>query len=452
MNWLQRYRVLHYIQNSIVIFPILGIFGALIVTSSLHSIEKEMGLQSPLSPEAARIVIGMLAGAMLTFIVFLSTTLLLAVQLASAQLTPRVIAFVFRDPVTKGSLTVFVFTFTFSLAVLVRVEETVPPVTAKLATWGCVASLCAFFYLIDHIGKYLRPSGVLKEIGNTGRKVIESVYPRLLIESPHVSRTSFDFLYEEPVLTVANPKPGVVLAFDPVGLASLARNADCLIEMVPQVGDFVAAGDPLFRVFGTAKVLSARKLGHCVAVGQERTHEQDPALAFRIIVDIAAKGLSPAINDPTTAVLAIDQIHHLLRRLGMRRLDEGVIRDEAGQIRLVYRTPDWEDFVQLAVTEIRQFGGPSIQIARRLRAMLENLIETLSEERTVLLRQELALLQRTAERFFLEPEERALAAAGDTQGMGGTSEWSHKRADVLGNTIRGAQVSSLARNQARDRK
>jgi len=440
MTWLQRYRLRHSIKNSIVVIPVLGIVAALVLTALLSSIERKMGLQSSISPEAARLVIGTLAAAMLTFIVFLCSTLLVAVQLAGAQLTPRVIAFVFRDPVTKASLTVFVFTFTLSLAVLIRIDDTVPLISSKIATWGCVASLCAFFYLIDHVGKYLRPSGVLKEMGDAGQGAIESVYPRLLIEVPKTPHVFFEFHEGVPELTIANPKPGVVLAFDAEGLAALARGADCLIELVPQVGDFIAGGDPLFRVFNSGSNLLANKLCHCVAVGQERTHEQDPALAFRIIVDIAAKGLSPAINDPTTAVLAIDQIHHLLRRVGKRRLDEGVMRDDEGRIRLVYRTPDWEDFVQLAVTEIRQFGGPSIQIARRLRAMLENLIETLSEERTALLRQELALLQRTTQRFFLEPEELALAAAADSQGMGGTSEWNHKHTCALAASMRAGHL------------
>src|SRR5262249_26567061 len=262
-----------------------------------------------------------------------------------------------------------------------------------------------FFYLIDHVGKALRPSGVLKAIGATGGKVIESVYPRLLADSPHSPKAFFGFLDEEPLLTIANPRPGVVLAFDATGLASLARSGDCLIELVPQVGDFVAAGDPLFRVFENEAMLTANQACQCVAVGQERTHEQDPGLAFRIIVDIAAKALSPAINDPTTAVLAIDQIHHLLRRVGKRRLDEGVIRDERDHVRLVYRTPDWDDFVNLACTEIRHFGGSSIQIVRRLRAMLENLIDTLPKERAAPLCQELVLLQRTADRLFIEPED-----------------------------------------------
>ena len=138
------------------------------------------------------------------------------------------------------------------------------------------------------------------------------------------------------------------------------------------------------------------------------------------MVDIASKALSPAINDPTTAVLALDQIHHLLRDVGNRHLDTGHVRDAAGRLRLVYRTPDWEDFVRLAVTEVRQFGGHSIQVARRLRAMLENLIETLPESRGSLLRRELALLHRSAERFFSEPEDRALADVSDFQGVGGS--------------------------------
>ena len=153
-------------------------------------------------------------------------------------------------------------------------------------------------------------------------------------------------------------------------------------------------------------------------MGQERTLEQDPALALRIMVDIASKGLSPAINDPTTAVLAIDQIHHLLRNVGSRHLDNERVRDAAGRVRLVYRTPAWEDFVQLAVTEIRHFGSQSIQVSRRLRAMLENLIQTLPDERAPLLTRELSLLHRSAERFFPEPEDRALAEISDSQGVG----------------------------------
>jgi uncharacterized membrane protein len=422
MTWLQRYRVRHYLGNSLWVLPLLSMVAAMGAVQFFHWLEDILRLEPGSHPDTARAVLGTMAAAMFTFIVFVSSSLLVAVQLASAQLTPRIIAGVFRDPITRGSLTVFVFTFTFSLAALVRVTTAVPLLTAYVAAYSCLASLAVFLFLIDHVGKVLRPSGALRAVGSMGHKVIESVYPRRLTELPSTSHASAPALHGEPTCTIWSQRDGVVMAFDIQGLVSLAQRADCVIELVPQVGDFVARGDPLFRIFQGGATLPADALRQSVAVGQERTFQQDPAFAFRIIVDIASKGLSPAINDPTTAVLALDQIHYLLRDVGRRHLDDERVRDSAGKVRLFYRTPDWEDFVRLAVTEIRQFGGASIQIARRLRAMLENLIQILPEERVPLLRQELNLLHRSAARFFTEPEDRALAEVSDSQGVGGKRE------------------------------
>ena len=422
MNWLQRYRIRHYLVNSIWILPLVSMAAALGTVRICDWIENVMGWESSLNPGTVQAVLGTLASSMFTFIVFVSSALLVAVQLASSQLTPRIIAIVFKDPITKIALVVFVFTFTFALAVLVRVTSTVPPLSVHLAAYGSLVSLGVFLYLIDHVGKSLRPSGALWAVGRLGREVIENVYPQPFAEPKEPPFTAADIHRVEPVRTIPNLRDGVVLAFDLPGLVALATRADCLIEMLPQVGDFVAVDDPLFRVFHGGSSLNSDALQQSIAVGQERTTEQDPAFAFRIIVDIASKGLSPAINDPTTAVLALDQIHHLLRKVGSRRLDDGQVCDRAGQLRLIYRTPDWEDFVQLAVTEIRQFGAASIQISRRLKAMLENLIQTLPETRADLLRKELKMLHRSAKRCFTEPEDQALAEVSDFQGVGGNSE------------------------------
>jgi uncharacterized membrane protein len=433
MTWLQRYRLRHYVRNSIWILPVLGTVAAVAAVRFLHAIELEKDWVSPVDPDTARAMLGTMASALFTTIVFVCTALLVAVQLASAALTPRIIALVFKDPVTKFALTVLVFTFTFSLAALLRIKATVPFITAYVAAYASLISLGVFFYLIDHLGKALRPSGALRVVARLGRAVIVSVYPQLVAEG---SSSSIDSaipshgagpesttdLGGQPTSTISSPIDGVVLAFDEKGLFSLAQQASCAIEMVPQVGDHIAAGDPLFRVFQGGAKLTADTLCQSVAIGQERTVEQDPTFPFRIMVDIASKALSPAINDPTTAVLALDEIHVLLRTVGKRRLHTGQVRDNAGRLRLIYRTPDWEDFVYLAVTEIRHFGGASIQIARRLRAMMENLILTLPEVRAPLLRQELAMLHRSAERFFAEPEDQALAKVSDFQGVGGKQE------------------------------
>ena len=419
MTWLQRYRVRHYLRNSIWIWPLLSMVAAIVVVRLLHWVEEETGWESDFHPSTAQAVLATMASSMFTFIVFVCSALLIAVQLASSQLTPRIIAIVFRDPLTKLSLVVFVFAFTFTLAALVRIADSVPPLTTRIAAYSCLGSLGVFLYLIDHVGKALRPSGALWAVASLGREVIESVYPKRVAELPSTAQAPSPELDGEPISIIPSDRDGVVLAFDIPGLVSLAQRADCVIELVPQVGDFIAIGDPLFRISQTGPTLPTEALRHSVAVGQERTLEQDPTFAFRIIVDVASKGLSPAINDPTTAVLALDQIHHLLRDVGNRQLNDERVRDAAGRLRLIYRTPDWEDFVQLAVTEIRHFGGPSIQVTRRLRAMLQNLIQTLPEERAVVLRQELELLHRSAERFFTEPEDRALADVSDFQGVGG---------------------------------
>lgn len=426
MTWLQRYRIRHYVKHSIWVLPFLSMFVAMVAVRVLHWLEESMNWQLHMHPDTARAVLATMASSLFTFIVFVSSALLVAVQLASAQLTPRIIALVFRDPVTKHSLSLFVFTFTFTLSALVRIHTAVPLLTAQTAAYISVASLGVFLFLIDHVGKSLRPSGALWATAALGRDVIESVYPKRLAETPSALPVRVQLLHEQPTRTVSNTHDGVVLAFDVAGLAALAQRADCIIELVPQVGDFVACGDPLFRIYRGGTSLADDKLSHSVAVGQERTLQQDPAFAFRIIVDIASKGLSPAINDPTTAVLAIDQVHHLLRNVGSRRLDDGAVHDAAGRLRLIYRTPNWADYVQLAVTEIRQFGGQSIQVARRLRAMLENLIQTLGGERAASLRSELNLLRRSTARFFAEPEDRALAEISDFQGVGGRHDHSNE--------------------------
>src|SRR5262245_18585936 len=158
MTWLQRYRVGHYVRNSLWIVPVLGMVAALLAVRILHQIEAALGWESGVDPDTARAVLGTLASAMFTFVVFVCSALLVAVQLASATLTPRIIALVFNERGTRLSLTLFVFTFTFSLAALVRIKSTVPLITAEAAAYSCLVSLAVFLFLIDRVGKSLRPS------------------------------------------------------------------------------------------------------------------------------------------------------------------------------------------------------------------------------------------------------------------------------------------------------
>src|SRR6266487_6088712 len=98
MTWLQRYRIRHYVSNSIWIWPLLSMVAAIVAIRLLHWIDERMGWESGFDPDTARAILGTMASSMFTFIVFVSSALLVSVQLASSQLTPRIIAIVFKDP------------------------------------------------------------------------------------------------------------------------------------------------------------------------------------------------------------------------------------------------------------------------------------------------------------------------------------------------------------------
>lgn len=421
MSWVTRYRIKLYIRNSIWILPVLSIAAGLLSVVLLSRLELAFGWRMDLDPDTGRTVMSTIAGSMFTLVVVSSSAVLLLVQLASAQLTPRIIALVYRNNVRKLSISLFTFTFTFSVAVLVRIEDHVPLLMGYIAAYGFLVNLAFFLHFVDSMGKTLRPSAALRKVALACRAVIRDVYPRQLHETQAVSPNALMTQNGDQHRVVLNNTDGVILAFDRKGLVALAERSNCLIELIPEVGDYTADGDPLFRIYEGGDDLTDDDLRSSIALGQERTLEQDPMFAFRIMVDIASKALSPAINDPTTAVLSIDQIHHLLRDIGHRHLMNGREADRSGHLRLVYRTANWEDFVHLAVTEIRHYGRDSVQVMRRLKAMLENLIETLPEQRAPLLRNELRLLASSSKRMFPEPDDQTLADTGDLQGMGGSN-------------------------------
>jgi uncharacterized membrane protein len=418
MTWLRRYRLRAFLTTSLWLVPVLGMAMALVAAPLLRRLDAATSWTLfGFGVEGSRAVLTGLVASVFTFVVFVFSILLVAVQIASANLSPRVIAGILSHRPVRVCLGLMVFTFVYGLAVLGRIEDKVPQLSLTVVIASSLASIVAFLYLIDHLARRLRPVSVVSQVGRDGARVIGAVYPQLLAPEGEDGPRPPGFDGPQVRQTVLSRTGGVVLAFDVAGLVAAARAADGLIELVPQVGDFVAAGDPLFRIRGGPP--DEHLLLQSIALGPERTIEQDPAFPVRIIVDIASKALSPAINDPTTAVLALDQLHHLLRSLGARKLDTGHVYDQDARLRLVYRTPDWEAFVDLAATEIRHFGASSIQVARRLRAMLEDLIAALPARRRPPLQAELLRLQRAAKRAFDDPEDRERAEHGDSQGLGG---------------------------------
>lgn len=417
MTWEQRYRLRRTARTSLVLWAGLALVAALVVAPAVRRLDRETNwVVFGFSPDGARAVLGVLVGSMLTFIVFVLSATLIVVQLASGQSTPRVIGLVLARPGVKIALGVLTFTYVYTLAAFGRVEDRVPDVHVSVAVFLNLACIVVFLWFVERLASGLRPALLAQLVAGHAREAFDQVYPLPFDPGRSERAVERELPAASSHAVALADGSGVVLAFGATDLVRLAEAADAIVELVPQVGDFVAAGDPLFRVTG-GPVLPAALRG-CVAIGPERTLEQDPRFVFRILADIANKALSPGINDPTTAVQSLDQIQHLLLVLGRRHLDDGQVHDRAGKLRLAYSTPGWPDFVMLAVSEVRQFGAGSLQINRRLRAMLEHLLEALPDERRPPLRDELALLGTGVERSFRDEEDRRRARVADYQGVG----------------------------------
>src|SRR5262245_37371195 len=164
-TWLVRHRLRHYWRRFLWIMPALAMIAALLIVDPLAALERSLKWELTIDPGAAQTVLATLAASMFTLIVFVCSALLLAVQLASAQLSPRIIGMLFRDTTVKVALALFVFTFTFTLAVLLKVHTTAGSITVRVAGYGCLVSLGAFLFLINHMGLILRASGALRKIG-----------------------------------------------------------------------------------------------------------------------------------------------------------------------------------------------------------------------------------------------------------------------------------------------
>jgi uncharacterized membrane protein len=418
-----------FLRSSLVIAPILSMLAAVVAGPLVRMVDAHtrwtlLGY----GPDGARAVVGALSGSLLTFIVFAFSLMLIAAQVAGGQLSPRIVARIFETRFIKLVLSAFIFSFCYSLAALGRIDDRVPQLPLLIVVVSSLLSVVLFLEVIQEANKNFRPVIILTQVAADTRKVIAAVYPNPLSirQGAHLGP---EIALPPPARTIVHVgRSGSVITLDRAGLLEIATRAGCIIELVPQVGDFLAVGEDAFRLFGAgADTVDDAVLRRCIALGPERELDKDPAFGFRILVDISIKALSPAINDPTTGELAVDQIQHLLHLLGQRQLDSGVVRGSSGEVRVLYRTPCWEDFVTLAVTEIRLCGAGSPQVTRRLQAMFDQLVQVLPAERCAALRKEMALLERTIARTFPDPEDRILAKTGDLQGFGSREQLNNQK-------------------------
>ena len=336
---------------------------------------------SGISAASAQAFLAAVASGMITLTGVVFTVGLVMVQFSAIAYSPRLVLLLARDPRLFHSLGVFIATFTYSLSVLLHVDRNgsgvVPQISGIVVAGMLLLSMLLFSALMKGLSD-LQITNVLHVIGDQGRGVIREMFRRLDEKAngqPKHGQQTCNVSELGPVVQTLRyfAAPRTIVKFDIDNLVYQAQQAGAVIVMVCGVGDTLVENTLLLQVHGAKTALPESDLMRSIHSGFERTSEQDPKYPIRLLVDIAIKALSPAINDPTTAVQAIDQIEDLLRRLGGRDLDAGYARDADGVLRLIFPMPTWEDYLVLAFDEIRHYGANSVQVMRRLRSALAGL-------------------------------------------------------------------------------
>ncbi len=366
--------------------------------------------------EDAKTIITTVSSAMMTFIGVVFSISLVAVQMASGQLSPRVVRIFVRSRITKLTLAVFLATFVLSLLVLAAYDGgsdprkvTAVPLVQSLLTMAMVAlSLVLFIAYVNSTLRLMRVSHVIDRISR------ESL---ALLKGQERDREEEVVLGPETARLTYEGRAGALRDVYIARLVRVARRRGAVLRLIPRIGDFVLPGTPVIAVHGGVGV-TRKAVRRTVSVGVERTFHQDLGFGLRQLADIALRALSPAVNDPTTAVQALDRIVQFLAVAVSLPLGALRHRDGRGQVRLVQDVPSWTDLVDLGLTEIRGVVAGNPQVSRRMVAGIDDLLSLAPPGRREVLERHRALLVEVVERTVPDAADREFALTADRQGIG----------------------------------
>lgn len=320
-------------------------------------------------PDGARSLLSAIVTSMISVTGLVFSITVVSLQLASSQFSPRVLRAFLDSRITQLTLGLFAGTFLYSLVVLreVRGDADVAAFVPQLSVTGAfalvVAAVAQFVVYIHHITNSIRVVTIIGSVGQDTRRLIDAL---------EHDEGQGHLELGEPTAVVTSSGHGTVTEVRRDVLVRRAAKAGVVLVVVPSVGDFVAAGMPLVEVHGEGEV-DEGAVRDAVRLEPERSMAEDVGFGFRQLVDIAERALSPGINDPTTAVQVLDEVHELLRRMAAVPDPGPGHVDDDGRLRLVVHRVPFASVLRLAVEEIAHYGKDSVRIRPRLEAMLDDL-------------------------------------------------------------------------------
>lgn len=438
------------LRSSLWFVPAALSFGTLILFLVAREIDRWIIAEQPDGwtwiygggADSARVLLGTIAGSMVTIASVTFSITMVALTLASGQFTPRILRNFMRDRFNQIVLGSFIATFLFSVLLLreIRAGEDayVPAFSVTIAVVGVLLSFGFFIFFIHHVATAIQASSIIQSAAKETHKEIDATFERgsVAIGPAWLMSTPPPRVSGRPVRSKSD---GYVERIDVGGLRGAATRRDATLHVLVGPGDFALRGEPIAvwkdEPDDPDEDEDDGDVSGAFLLGRQRTVSEDFAFGFRQIVDIAVRALSPGVNDPTTACNAVDHLASLLVDLADREWPPTELEDDDGVVRVVLPSAGFEEYVALAFTEIRRYGRGDLAVTLRLLEAISRVAESttrpdrldalLLEARAVVHAAERAIedpldrrridrrLERIADVFSADPGEWRLADAGD---------------------------------------
>ncbi len=333
------------------------------------------GLRIP-SNRAVEMLLAVGAGTV-AFIGIVFSLLFLTVQYSSTTFTPRLN--LFRDaPIVWRAFALFtsVVVYSFTASLVIGRSEYTSGVVPGIAFVAVLLSLVVYRRLQMAAFSSIQLASTLAEVAVRGREVIDGLYTRA--DGPPGQANERDLTDDAGAAghwhEIRWPGHAATLqVIDVPRVLAAAERSGTTVRFTSGAGETLCEGSVIAVAGGEPDPELAGQVLHALTVGSERTFEQDPALPLRLLADIALRALSPAVNDPTTAVQALDSADSLLRAIATRDLDVGQVAGRDGKVRVSLVLPAWKDYVAVALDDITSLERLAPSVTRRIRRLLDEL-------------------------------------------------------------------------------
>jgi uncharacterized membrane protein len=322
-------------------------------------------------PQVAQVILAGIAASIMTVVSIVFAILLMTLTLASMQFSPRIIVSFSRDRVTQWTLGIFLGTFSYCMAALPAAHSLPHPFSPVATVLGAMvlALVCVglLLFFIHHISQAISVNHIVDRIAAETEAMIDEIMPWPHRLNPHLKDA--EPLRPNPSeVAVLSHDSGYIRFVDTRRLVALAKHYHVTIRVLRRVGHFVPAGIPLMMVSKGTRLLpeGVAELLAALDLGPTRTLQQDVEFGVLQIVDVALKAISPAVNDPTTAINCVDQLSRILIRFASRQPPEDLLYDPPGIVRASIGWIHFERLLDAAFEQIRMYSKTDVAVSLRL--------------------------------------------------------------------------------------